>query len=193
MQCPKCGSNALKVIDSRDATGNTIRRRRQCLNDDCKYTFTTYESALHIDKNKKQAKYSPLLGTTYTRQDLFNRIFTICFSAGIKLEEAQKVLVRAESIAKGSLGSLSNEQMDLCILKSLSDTKFSYFVAYAVGRFKINNVEQISALWNLHTELTMEAIQALDSDSLPAERNDGDSYNDQPDEDSDVDSEVNDN
>lgn len=40
MQCPKCGSESLSVIDSRH-TGNEIRRRRECV--ECKYRFTTYE------------------------------------------------------------------------------------------------------------------------------------------------------
>ncbi len=40
MQCPHCGHGKHKVIDSRDR-GETIRRRRQCL--DCAQRFTTYE------------------------------------------------------------------------------------------------------------------------------------------------------
>lgn len=40
MHCPKCGSEESKVIESRDA-GSAIRRRRQCLK--CDNRFTTYE------------------------------------------------------------------------------------------------------------------------------------------------------
>ena len=40
MNCPYCGHNDSKVIDSRDTTDG-IRRRRQCLN--CNARFTTYE------------------------------------------------------------------------------------------------------------------------------------------------------
>ena len=40
MNCPYCGSVQSKVIDSRDANDG-IRRRRQCL--DCEARFTTYE------------------------------------------------------------------------------------------------------------------------------------------------------
>lgn len=43
MRCPKCTSIEDKVIDSRIARdGNTIRRRRECL--ECSYRFTTNES-----------------------------------------------------------------------------------------------------------------------------------------------------
>jgi len=42
VKCPKCPNEGTKVIESRDvAEGESIRRRRQCLN--CDYRFTTYE------------------------------------------------------------------------------------------------------------------------------------------------------
>ncbi|MEI6647599.1 MAG: transcriptional regulator NrdR [bacterium] len=42
MKCPKCGHLDDKVLDSRAAReGASIRRRRQCLQ--CEYRFTTYE------------------------------------------------------------------------------------------------------------------------------------------------------
>ena len=42
MRCPKCGHSDDKVLDSRSAReGASIRRRRQCLA--CEYRFTTYE------------------------------------------------------------------------------------------------------------------------------------------------------
>jgi transcriptional repressor NrdR len=42
MKCPYCGATDSKVVDSRDSeTGEAVRRRRQCL--DCEKRFTTYE------------------------------------------------------------------------------------------------------------------------------------------------------
>jgi transcriptional repressor NrdR len=44
MHCPFCSSEETKVIDSRLAgEGRQIRRRRQCL--DCNERFTTFETA----------------------------------------------------------------------------------------------------------------------------------------------------
>jgi transcriptional repressor NrdR len=46
MRCPKCGNQDDKVIDSRASReGSTIRRRRQCLQ--CNLRFTTYEEIEH--------------------------------------------------------------------------------------------------------------------------------------------------
>lgn len=53
MRCPKCGHDDDKVLDSRSAReGASIRRRRQCLA--CEHRFTTYEEIikdeLHVIK-----------------------------------------------------------------------------------------------------------------------------------------------
>ena len=46
MRCPKCGNQDDKVIDSRASReGSTIRRRRECLQ--CEHRFTTYEEIEH--------------------------------------------------------------------------------------------------------------------------------------------------
>ena len=41
MQCPKCKNLDTKVLESRDAAGPSIRRRRECIS--CGGRFTTYE------------------------------------------------------------------------------------------------------------------------------------------------------
>ena len=44
MQCPFCGDNDTRVIDSRLAgEGDSVRRRRECVK--CKERFTTFETA----------------------------------------------------------------------------------------------------------------------------------------------------
>lgn len=44
MKCPMCGFAESSVINSRPAEGGSeIRRRRVCLNDQCKARFTTFE------------------------------------------------------------------------------------------------------------------------------------------------------
>lgn len=41
MQCPACGCEDLRVIDSRSSSKDAIRRRREC--ESCGLRFTTYE------------------------------------------------------------------------------------------------------------------------------------------------------
>ena len=48
MRCPKCGCDNDKVIDSRAGRdGGTVRRRRECLS--CNYRFSTLESVVPED------------------------------------------------------------------------------------------------------------------------------------------------
>ncbi len=42
MRCPYCGYKESKVVDSRPADDSSIRRRRECLS--CERRFTTYET-----------------------------------------------------------------------------------------------------------------------------------------------------
>ncbi len=44
MKCPFCGHTKDKVVDSRESReGQAIRRRRECLSEECGRRFTTYE------------------------------------------------------------------------------------------------------------------------------------------------------
>lgn len=64
MKCPYCGDQESKVVDSRHSDdGLSIRRRRECLS--CQKRFTTYETveSLPIIVVKKVAAASPLTGT----------------------------------------------------------------------------------------------------------------------------------
>ena len=59
MHCPYCGYHDSKVVDSREVNGG-IRRRRQCLS--CDSRFTTYEriqtlSILVIKKDKRREEF----------------------------------------------------------------------------------------------------------------------------------------
>ena len=48
MQCPKCGTNDTRVIDSRvSSSGLSIRRRRSCQK--CEYRFSTTEEIISED------------------------------------------------------------------------------------------------------------------------------------------------
>ncbi len=61
MRCPFCGRENTRVIDSRPAEDNAIRRRRQC--DACQKRFTTYEKVetlplMVIKKDNNRESYN---------------------------------------------------------------------------------------------------------------------------------------
>ncbi|HCJ12244.1 MAG: transcriptional regulator NrdR [Verrucomicrobia bacterium GWF2_51_19] len=61
MKCPKCSSHDTRVVDSRDTSESTIRRRRQCIQ--CEHRFTTLEEVLRdeiwvIKRDGRREKFS---------------------------------------------------------------------------------------------------------------------------------------
>lgn len=60
MNCPFCEHDQIKVVDKRSATDNAIRRRRECLK--CERRFTSYEKIepvlLVIKKDGTKEKFS---------------------------------------------------------------------------------------------------------------------------------------
>ena len=74
MRCPKCGNLEDKVIDSRSAkTGAAIRRRRECLA--CQNRFTTYEEIERRDLrvSKRDGRHEP-----FDRQKLLGGMVKAC-------------------------------------------------------------------------------------------------------------------
>lgn len=74
MRCPKCGSLEDKVIDSRlSKDGASIRRRRECL--DCETRYTTYEEIERIELRaiKRDGRHEP-----FDRRKLLSSLEKAC-------------------------------------------------------------------------------------------------------------------
>lgn len=76
MQCPFCGQDNDKVVDSRSTEGGRgVRRRRQCLV--CEKRFTTYErpeETVRLTVVKKDSSREP-----YDRSKLINGLQRACY------------------------------------------------------------------------------------------------------------------
>ncbi len=88
MRCPKCGSLEDKVIDSRlSKDGNTIRRRRECLN--CETRYTTYEQIERIELRivKRDGRHEP-----FDRQKLIGSISKACEKRPIGIDDMERAV-----------------------------------------------------------------------------------------------------
>lgn len=86
MRCPKCGSLEDKVIDSRlSKDGACIRRRRECL--DCETRFTTYEvvERLELRAIKHDGRHEP-----FDRQKLLTSFVKACEKRPISMDEIER-------------------------------------------------------------------------------------------------------
>jgi len=83
MRCPKCTSIEDKVIDSRIARdGNTIRRRRECL--ECGHRFTTTETLVrdNLIVVKRDGRTEP-----FSREKLVSAIRAACHKRPVDGEQ----------------------------------------------------------------------------------------------------------
>lgn len=93
MQCPYCGQDEDKVIDSRGAEGGkVIRRRRQCLS--CSRRFTTYERIednIRLRVMKKDGSRVP-----YDRQKIITGLQKACYKRPVSDEQIRSVVEAVE-------------------------------------------------------------------------------------------------
>src|SRR6201985_3211755 len=93
MTCPFCGHMEDRVIDSRESReGDSIRRRRQCLG--CEKRFTTYERIdevpyMVIKKDGRREKFD--------RQKVLNGLLRACEKRPIPISKLEQIVNEAES------------------------------------------------------------------------------------------------
>src|SRR3954453_19782440 len=88
MRCPKCGSQDDKVIDSRAARdGACIRRRRECLKCECRYT--TYEEIERAELRvlKRDGRWEP-----FDPPKLYNGIVKACEKRPVSMDLLDKAV-----------------------------------------------------------------------------------------------------
>lgn len=127
MRCPYCGFVESKVIDSRP-TENSIRRRRECLK--CQKRFTTYEKLEEISivvVKKDQSRQQ------YDREKVLKGIITACEKRPISLSQMEKV---ADDIEGELYQSMTREIESTMIgekvmekLKSLDEVAYIRFAS----------------------------------------------------------------
>ena len=99
MKCPFCGYAESKVIDSRPAEeGSTIRRRRECLS--CQKRFTTYEimERLPLLVVKKDGSRQ-----SFDRNKILNSMIKACEKRSVQIADLEKVADDIEQELQSSL------------------------------------------------------------------------------------------
>ncbi|HAH20240.1 MAG: transcriptional regulator NrdR [Omnitrophica WOR_2 bacterium GWF2_43_52] len=94
MKCPYCGYKEDKVIDSRSSSGgNSIRRRRECLK--CERRFTTYEYIEQIPLLvvKKAGQREP-----FDRTKILSGIIKACEKRPVSMQKMEDMVTSIERI-----------------------------------------------------------------------------------------------
>lgn len=128
MRCPFCNSDNTKVIDSRDfINGNSIKRRRECLN--CKKRFTTYEKVEERDiyvikKDKSREKFN--------KKKLIRGLSIATIKRNISQEKIEEFVIDIERSLQNSLTSeISTKKLGDMVMSKLKDVDEVAYVRFA--------------------------------------------------------------
>ncbi|MDN3504410.1 MAG: transcriptional regulator NrdR [Rhabdochlamydiaceae bacterium] len=149
MQCPFCGDEDIKVTDSRNATdANAIRRRRQCLS--CQKRFTTFETVdLAVQVKKRDGSYQD-----FNLEKLTNGLSAACRHTRVGPEQVSALSseVSSEIMEKG-LREIETTVIGEMIMQKLKVLDTIAYIRFACvyRRFKdmdelINAIQSASTL-----------------------------------------------
>jgi len=128
MKCPFCGYADSKVIDSRPADdGTTIRRRRECL--ECQKRFTTYEIVermplVVIKRNGSRESFDKI--------KIINGVVRACEKRPVTLGQIEAIADDIEQELRGRLESeVKSERVGEMVMARLKDLDEVAYVRFA--------------------------------------------------------------
>ena len=128
MKCPFCGFLESKVIDSRPAEeGSTIRRRRECLA--CQKRFTTYEIIEHLPLVVIKRDSSR---QTFDRVKLINGMVRACEKRPVSLAQLEKIADEIEQELQSALErEISTVDIGEMVMRRIKEVDEVAYVRFA--------------------------------------------------------------
>jgi transcriptional repressor NrdR len=128
MKCPFCAYIDTKVIDSRlGKEGNNIRRRRECV--ECERRFTTYERVEEMQPLvvKKDGRRQP-----FERRKILAGIQCACEKRPVSSEAIEKVIDRLEmSLLESGEREIESSRIGEAVMAALRDLDEVAYVRFA--------------------------------------------------------------
>ncbi|MGF0094880.1 transcriptional repressor NrdR [Peptoniphilus sp. AGMB00490] len=129
MKCPFCGYNDSKVLDTRPTDeGYTIRRRRECLK--CQKRFTTYEK---IEQSPVMVIKKDGNRQAFDREKIIKGMIKSCEKRPVsadKIEEAvNNIEKKIENSMRREITSLEIGEMVMNELKDLDEVSYVRFAS----------------------------------------------------------------
>ncbi|MEI7835156.1 MAG: transcriptional regulator NrdR [Planctomycetota bacterium] len=129
MQCPYCGKDHDRVVDSRSSEGGAaVRRRRVCLA--CSRRFTTYERAeetLRMTVIKKDGSREP-----YDRAKVIDGLEKACFKRPVSAQQITRIVeATEEEVFKAHDKEVPSRFVGDCVAARLKDVDKIAYVRFA--------------------------------------------------------------
>jgi len=157
MQCPSCQHTDSRVLESRSAdAGRSVRRRRECLH--CDFRFTTYErvETVPITVVKRNGTRE-----AFNRNKLLHGLLRACEKTGLEPSRLESVVDELELELQGRSGrEVSSSEIGELVLHQLAGMSDVAYVRFASVYRQFQSVSDFVA--------TLEGLQ--DSLRRPADK-----------------------
>ena len=138
MQCPACQNTDSRVLESRAAdTGKSVRRRRECLN--CDFRFTTYErvETIPISVLKRSGAKE-----TFSRSKILNGLIRACEKTPIDPQKVEVIVDEIEiQLQQRNMKEISSSDLGEMILGQLKGMNEVAYIRFASVYRKFNGID----------------------------------------------------
>ncbi len=145
MRCPACQHPDSKVLDSRSsADGTSIRRRRQCLS--CDFRFSTYEQIelLNLSVVKKDHSEEP-----YRQEKLKRGVYRALEKRPISEKDIRKMITEIEQeIQSYGNNEIQSQQIAEIVMKKLKEVDDVAYIRFASVYKNFQDVESFKDALN---------------------------------------------
>ena len=156
MRCPFCSSDESKVVDSRDSeSGDAIRRRRECLA--CERRYTTYERLEEVPLVVAKRNGAE---EVFSRQKLLNGLLRASEKRSIPLERLDRAVDEIENELRRVPGQRVTTQMvGERALRHLRDIDKVAYVRFASVYRQFDDIDEF--------QLELTRLELLGAEPLP--------------------------
>jgi len=115
MKCPYCGYKESKVVDSRPEEGSSIRRRRECLS--CERRFTTYETveSMPMAVIKKDGTRQ-----SFDRSKVLHSMLRACEKRTVPLAKLEQIAAEIEqNLQSGGEREITTDMVGQLVMEKL--------------------------------------------------------------------------
>jgi transcriptional repressor NrdR len=155
MHCPNCQHTESRVLESRSTeSGQSIRRRRECLN--CKQRFTTYEriELIPITVIKRDGSRE-----SFDRAKLLRGVLRACEKTTVSYQKAEVIIDNIEAKLQQNSGKeFSSSEIGELVLHNLRYENEVAYIRFASVYRKFQGIKDfVETLNHLQNENAQEA------------------------------------
>ena len=155
MQCPSCQNTDSRVLESRSAdSGRSVRRRRECLN--CDFRFTTYERVETTPINVLKRSGAKEL---FNRSKIINGLNRACEKTLIHGSKIEFIVDEIElELHQGVCKEIKSVEIGEMVLTHLKDINEVAFIRFASVYRQFNGINDFMK--------TLEALKPIKKEQL---------------------------